>query len=386
MTRHDLKIAAIIAAVVLVLGWGIGFLVGTLTRPAHLTSPEQGQGDPDRPVQTEQLIDGKYPGYQELYVNDYAGLLTRDAEGRIRQKLIDLYRGTDIEMTVLTIPQMSDYGHHGAIEPFATGLFNAWGIGDAQRNDGVLILIARYDREMRIEIGRGYGRDWNGRMKRVIDTAFLPAFRQDEYQQGIENGVDATILELTGALPGQQDSNTALRGWTWIWFKIKQFGEWAWALLLVPLGGGALAVRSYLRNRPRACDECGTMMQRLDEQADDAFLDDGQQTEEFLKSVDYDVWNCGNCGHMDIRRYRGWFSFYGSCPRCNYRTLSSDTTILVAATTSSAGRKRIDYDCGHCDYKNSVIRSIPRKSSNSSSGGSSFGGGSSSGGGASGSW
>ena len=277
----------------------------------------------------------------------------------------------------------------------ATGLFNAWGIGDAQRNDGVLILIARYDREMRIEIGRGYGSEWNARMQRVIDTAFLSAFRQDEYQQGIENGVDATILELTGALAGMRDANAAVRGWIWIWFKLKQFGEWVWALLLVPLGGGALALRSYLRNRPRACDECGTMMQRLDEQADDEFLDDGQQTEEFLKSVDYDVWNCKSCGYMDIQRYRGWFSLYGSCPRCNYRTLSSQTTVLVSATTSSSGRKRIDYDCGHCDYKNSVIRTIPRKSDSSSSGrssggsssgGSSFGGGSSSGGGASGSW
>ena len=127
MTKHDLKTAGYIAVVVLVLGWGIGFLVGALTRPAHLTSPGEGQGDPARVVQTEQLIDGKYPGYKELYVNDYADLLNHSAKGRIRQKLIDLYHDTDIEMTVLTIPYMGDYDHYGPIEPFATEPFQCLG-------------------------------------------------------------------------------------------------------------------------------------------------------------------------------------------------------------------------------------------------------------------
>ncbi|MEY8839137.1 hypothetical protein AB9K41_08935, partial [Cribrihabitans sp. XS_ASV171] len=163
-------------------------------------------------------------------------------------------------------------------------------------------------------------------------------------------------------------------------------GEWVWALLLVPLGGGALALRRYLRTRPRPCPRCRTVMARMGETADDDHLDGGQRLEEFLQSVDYDVWACPDCDHKDIIRYPSWFSSYGSCPRCNYRTLSSESEILEAATTSRTGRKRVDYHCRQCGYENSEIRTIPKVSKSSSSSGGSFGGGSSSGGGASGSW
>ena len=388
MTKRDLQWALIIAGIVVVLGWAIGFGVGVITQPRHVVASQAEQGEPEWANPDVPRTDGgKYPGYQELYVNDYADLLDTAAERRIRSKLIGLYRKTDVEMTVLTIQQMSDFGHYGAIEPFATGLFNTWGIGDASRNDGVLILVSRFDRQMRIEIGSGYGTRWNGTMQRVIDTAFLPQFRQDAYQQGIEDGVDATIFAITGAVPGaDQNAWTVQRGWNWIFYRLRQFGEWIWALLVVPVGGALWGIRRYLRNRPRPCRECGTVMARLDEQADDEFLDNGQQTEEFLKSVDYDVWSCGQCGHMDIEHYRSWFSGYGDCPRCKYRTMATQTTVLTSATTTSTGRKRIDYDCSHCDYHNQVFRTIPKKSKSSSSGGSSFGGGSSSGGGASGSW
>jgi uncharacterized protein len=155
----------------------------------------------------------------------------------------------------------------------------------------------------------------------------------------------------------------------------------------VPLGGAWIGIRRWRRNRPRACAQCDATMIRAGEAADDEHLDGGQRLEEFLKSVDYDVWYCADCGHMRIERYPAWFSGHGSCPRCDYKTLKTTTTVLQSATTTSTGRKRIDYDCQHCGYENSETRTIPKKSKSSSgSGRSSFGGGSSSGGGASGSW
>lgn len=392
MTRHDLRVALVIAAVVVAVGLGLGFLVGTLTRPdtvvAEATDQIEPAGFDARPGSDYVNPDGgTLPGYVDLYVNDYQDLLDPQAEARIRAKLIDLYDRYGIEMTVLTIQNMGQYGHHGEIEPFATALFNAWGIGDATRNDGVLVLVSRYDRKMRIEIGAGYDRSWDARMKRVIDTAFLPAFRADEYQRGIEQGVDETIRELTGAYPGQQDSGTVRQGWSWLVRWLKGIGAWAFLILAAPVAGAAMWVRRYLRNRPRPCGQCRTLMLRAGETADDEHLDGGQRLEEFLKSVDYDVWHCPECGHMDINRYKNWFSSYGACPRCNYRTLSTTSTVLQSATKTSTGRKRVDYDCKHCAYSDSETRTIPKLSdSSSSSGRSSFGGGSSSGGGASGSW
>lgn len=391
MTRHDLKIAGLIAALVVAVGLALGYGVGMLVaRKGDLPgSPAETPAGFAAP-QAETLPNpdgGTLPGYLDVYVNDYADLLDTAAEVRVRDDLIELYDRTGIEMTVLTIPSLSDYSHYGPIEPFATALFNAWGIGNAARNDGVLVLVSVFDRRMRIEIGAGYDASWDARMQRVIDEGFLPDFRNDAYQTGIETGVGETIYELTGRYPGTYDAGTFAQGWSWILWRLGAFGNWIWGLVAVPLAGFGFWLRRYLRRRPRPCPACGTLMQRMGEVADDEHLDGGQRLEEFLKSVDYDVWACPSCQHMDILRYRNWFSGYGACPRCNYHTLSTTTEVLRAATTSSTGLKKLTYDCENCGYHDTEQRVIPKVSKSSSgSGRSSFGGGSSSGGGASGSW
>ena len=391
LTRYDIRIALFILAGVVALGLAIGYGVGYMTRPeAQVGAPANIPPAFDAAAGSgAKLADGAtVPGYNEVYVNDYADLLDTSAEGRIRAALIELYDQTGVEMTVLTIKQMSDYGHDGVIESFATRLFNTWGIGNATRNDGVLVLVSRFDRRMRIELGDGYGYARDGDMKRVIDDVFLPAFKKDKYQAGILAGVDATIFEISGFYPGGYDSGNLQRGWQVIWHKIRATGGAVLGFLLVPFGGLALWVRRYLRRRPRPCQNCGTTMLLAGEEADDEHLDGGQRLEEFLKSVDYDVWHCPECAEMTINRYPSLFSRHGSCPRCQYKTMRTTSTVLQRATTGSAGHKRIDYNCKNCDYANSEFRSIPRitKSSSSGSGGSSFGGGSSSGGGASGGW
>jgi len=141
-----------------------------------------------------------YPDHFEKYVNDYGTVLEPKQEDEIRDWLKTLDR-SGIEMTVLTIDTMKDYGHRGEIEPFATGLFNTWGIGDAAKNNGVLILVSRVDRQMRIELGAGYAKSFDAKMQGVIDTQMLPSFRDGDYAEGIRNGVGYTIREVTGAFP-----------------------------------------------------------------------------------------------------------------------------------------------------------------------------------------
>lgn len=391
MTKHDLKIATIILAVVVTVGLALGYGVGLATRSdspvvnAPPTAPLAFEAGPEA---DERGYNGTpIPGYRDIYLNDYADLLDNAAEARIRDILVELYDRTGIEMTVLTIGSMNSYGFDGAIESFATRLFNTWGIGNARRNDGVLILVARNDRQMRIELGKGYSRSRDADMQHIIDNDFLPSFRRNAYQAGIERGVEATVREVAGVSPGGYDQSTFQHGWSVIGRALQDLGGWLFALIAAPLGAAAFLFRRYMRNRPRPCTRCGTMMLRAGEEADDEHLDGGQRLEEYLKSVDYDVWGCPNCGHMTIERYLGWFSGYSTCPECAYRTLETSSTVLEHATKSSTGRKRVDYDCKNCDYADSEIRTIPKVSESSSgSSRSSFGGGSSSGGGASGSW
>ena len=328
-----------------------------------------------------------YPDYRELYVNDFADLLSDDREQAVREMLIEVKERAGIEFTVVTIQNMSDYGWNGAIEPFATGLFNQWGVGNAEKNDGVMLLVARYDRKLRIEIGSGYSSAFDSRMKRIIDDVIVPYFKQDDYEGGIEAGVAEVIYDLAGSYPGEFDADAATRFANDVQRTVGE-PQWWWALGGVPFAGwGVFAFRRWRRNRPRNCPIDGTQMYRIDEFVDDEHLEEGQRLEERLKSVDYDVWRCDRCGHVKVEAYKSWFSGYGACPECAYKTLEGDETILVSATTSRSGKKRIDYSCHHCGHAYSETRTIPKKSKNSSSsGGSSFGGGSSSGGGASGSW
>jgi uncharacterized protein len=328
-----------------------------------------------------------YPDYSEVYVNDFADLLTADQEDEIRGKLTGLRQNRDIEFTVVTIDNMSDYGHSGAIEPFATGLFNRWGIGNANRNDGVMMLISRYDRKMRIEVGSGYGNIKNAAMKAIIEDVILPQFRKDNYPAGISNGVDAVILDLTGSWPGEYEAGPVKKLWRGLQRLISSLGGWIYAIIAPLLLLPVKIYRRWRRSSPRICPIDQNKMSRLDEDLDDEHLKQGQITEEWLKSVDYDVWECPKCDHVTIEAYRAWFTRYGACRTCGYRTLEGETTILEHATTESTGRKRIDYDCHNCQDHYSQIKIISRKSkSSSSSSSSSFGGGSSSGGGASGSW
>jgi len=117
------------------------------------------------------------------YVNDFANLIDPETEARLTVALTDMRETLDLEMTVVTIETRFDYAKTPDIETFATGLFNAWGVGSATRNDGALILVSRSDREMRIELGSSYGPIFDDRMGLVIEHHFLPYFKGDQYAE-----------------------------------------------------------------------------------------------------------------------------------------------------------------------------------------------------------
>lgn len=135
-----------------------------------------------------------YPDYQSTTVNDYAEMLGPQDEAALSGQLDRLRRDTGVQMTVLTLNTQADHAPGLSLEQFATGLFDHWGIGDADRNDGVLVLILRNDRAMRVELGAAYGHDWDGIAKQVVDDQFLEAIAVGDYGRGIIEG-SAAIRE-----------------------------------------------------------------------------------------------------------------------------------------------------------------------------------------------
>lgn len=132
-------------------------------------------------------------------VKDFAVLLPAEAEARLIEVVKSRRSQTGVQVVVVTMNRIADYG--GAdqrIEDYAKALFNKWGVGDAERDDGILILVAREDREMRIALGSGYPVIWDNAAQRVIDRHMLPAFGEDRYADGLIEGASASFELIAG--------------------------------------------------------------------------------------------------------------------------------------------------------------------------------------------
>ena len=147
-----------------------------------------------------------------------------------------------------------------------------------------------------------------------------------------------------------------------------------------------------LRNHPRSCPQCNNPLVLLDEMEEDDYLDEGSQTEEEIKSIDYDVWKCMTCHHREILAYENISSKYTLCEGClkNCSYLSEKKTEQPATYSNSGTGVKIHKckNCTHARYDTFTIPKLTRSSSSSSSSSSSgsWGGGSSGGGGAGSSW
>ena len=168
-------------------------------------SAQESVGTPRRPPDTRAQKDyTPFPNPHAGYVTDIAGLLSAKEEEHIEQWLWQVESRTRVEIIVVTIDSIKDYRDtpNRTIEEFATGLFDAYGIGNLPENNGVLLLVARRDRKARIELGAGYGRRRDGDATRIMNNAIVPRFREGAYVEGITEGVKAIMLEFANVRVG----------------------------------------------------------------------------------------------------------------------------------------------------------------------------------------
>lgn len=155
-------------------------------------------------------------------VVDNAKLLTDQQESRLTAQLASHGQATSNQVVVVTLPSLQDT----TIEDFGYQLGRHWGIGQAGRDNGVLLIVAPNERKVRIEVGYGLEGDLPDAIARtIIDNDILPAFRLDDYPGGIEAGVDAIILAIEGAYEAAPEGTEQNRGgWLPILFIALIFG------------------------------------------------------------------------------------------------------------------------------------------------------------------
>lgn len=132
-------------------------------------------------------------------VTDLAELLDAQTRNRIDARLQALEQATGAQVAVLTLPSLGGE----SLETFSVRVARAWKLGREGADDGVLLLVARDDRDVRIEVGYGLEAVLTDAASHlVIQRMMLPEFRQGHYDRGIEQAVEA----IDGQLRGQTDA------------------------------------------------------------------------------------------------------------------------------------------------------------------------------------
>lgn len=377
------------------------------------------------------------------YVSNPDGVLSPAAVDSLDAVLARVWAETSAEPVVVAVASMPE---DTDIDSYATEIFEQWGIGKKDKDNGVLMVIARDDRKAVIRTG--YGAE--GVLPdivcgRILRGEMFPRFKQGDYDAGTLAGVNAMARVLTDpkyadelrsfqsndAIAPDFDGDEIFKGYlavaavvavgmmVWVlsvvWISRRRDPVSRYSLILPALLGSAVAscltlgmalpalivawlVRRRIRGH-RRCPNCGTAMRKIDEENDNAYLTPAQDTEERINSVDYDVWVCPNCRETDILPYVNRAKNYRVCNNCGSRASSLVANrVLLQPTTARRGRGERIYHCRNCGHNHHELYYLPviaaapviiggggGHGGGGFSGGS-FGGGLTGGGGASGGW
>jgi len=357
------------------------------------------------------------------WVVDMTGVLHKSTISRINSMSQKVRRQTGGEVVVVTVPRVKGASSdRKEVKAFATKLFNYWGIGERNKNNGVLILVSVGDRRVEVEIGSGLNYLFNEEqwLQNMVDKSIIPPLRQNRWDQGVLAGASKACAKLR-----KIDSRLSVGS------GYRKLAFLAWGASGVAKIRLMYELVSFLffcvrfSQTPR-CSLCGQRTSRLRD-AMMAELEPGQQAEVTVGSVRHVLCGCcrpscrktwavpadlrtqtpdlasggarigarirrtrevaleedevveaarqrkGLAIYSEVRRLSG----YTKCPSCSYRTARIVSETMVQPTTTSAGLAIEVTDCAHCgarDVRETVLSRI-ETSSYDSGGGSSDGGG-----------
>jgi len=142
------------------------------------------------------------------YVNDYGDMISPAMERSLETTLRDFDRSDSTQVAILTVPSLEG----DALERFSIRVADLWKVGRKGRDNGVLLLVARADREMRLEVGRGLEPVLTDLLSgRIIDHVIAPHFKSGDSDRGFEAGVTAIIQATRGEFKAEDLSRRGSR-------------------------------------------------------------------------------------------------------------------------------------------------------------------------------
>jgi uncharacterized protein len=281
-----------------------------------------------------------YPDYTAM-VNDFTGTLDSGWKSSIEELCIKVRNETGAEIAVAVVSDLQGI----TIEEYAVKLFEKWGVGKADKDNGVLLLVSMQDRKVRIEVGYGLeGVITDLKAGNIINDIIVPRFKQNDYNVGIYDGVYALAGEIYA------DQGLALE-----------------STIAVETTAQS-SISGLFDSNSRWCNPfficCIPVFLIVS-----------------LVSIIKGILN---------RR----------CPKCRKIKLVIKETVIRDASYTSSGEKLVERTCSYCGYYDKKLVTIPKKTRSTGGGfiggfsggggggggGGGFGGGSSGGGGASGGW
>ncbi len=385
-------------------------------------------------------------------VSDPSGFLTPDVRKAVEDSLFQIYKKYTVELAIALPAEIGDADPNEWCEE----LFSTWKIGKKDKDNGLLIMISPGSR--RAYIMTGYGMEGiftDMACRNLVDKAIIPAMREDNVDKAVTDVVSmisraladpAAAEELRSEQSGSADLEPIdltplwglVAGVALVVFVVtvvclfrdlkrtrrmltqyEKATHWK-SQLIMYLGLSILScglgfifylivLMIYRRTRTRSirCSSCGVKMHRLSEKEDNIWLNDSQDFEENLQTVDYDVWECPKCGKIERFAFRANQKKYSECPACHTVAMCLvRDTVIVRPTIRQEGVGERIYECRFCHHIHRDRYKLPRQadptaaavaagiatgSLRGSGGGGfggfgGFGGGATGGGGAGGSW
>jgi len=139
-------------------------------------------------------------------VLDEGEMLSDAEEQRLARKIAAFADTTSTAVVVVTLQSLND----APISDYAVELGRAWGVGQEGKDNGVVMLVSRGDREMFIATGYGVeGALPDAIANRIVERVITPAFREGQFYAGIDRGVDAIIQATKGEFDADASARSA---------------------------------------------------------------------------------------------------------------------------------------------------------------------------------